>query len=88
MRIEIKILGKVIWRWALGRLSIERKAEKKTHRLPLKVSLLKLPFKYFTTVIDMNIINLGIKVVIFKQIFSVGIKYVLGTVIMLETNII
>lgn len=36
----------------------------------------------------MNIINLGIKVVIFKKFFSVGIKYVLGTVIMLETNII
>lgn len=32
----------------------------------------------------MNIINLGIKVVIFKQIFSVGSKYVLGTVIMLR----
>ena len=59
MRIENRNIGKVIWRWALGRLSIERKAGKKTHRLPMKVSLLKLSF-----------------------------KYVLGTVIMLETNII
>ena len=54
----------------------------------MKVSLLKLPFKYFTTVIDMNIINLGTKVVIFKNFFSMGIKYILGTVIMLETNTI
>lgn len=36
----------------------------------------------------MNIINLGIKAVILKNFFSMGIKYVLGTVIMLETNII
>lgn len=62
--------------------------KKKTHRLPMKVSLLKLPFKYVTTVIDMNIINLGIKVFILKNFFSMGIKYVLGTVIMLETNTI
>ena len=54
----------------------------------MKVSLLKLPFKYVTTVIDMNIINLGIKVFILKKFFSMGIKYVLGTVIMLETNTI
>ena len=70
MRIENRNIGKVIWRWALGRLSIERKAGKKTHRLPMKVSLLKLPFKYVTTVIDTNIINLGIKVFILKNFFQ------------------
>lgn len=31
MRIESRNIGKVIWRWALGRLSIERKAEKEKH---------------------------------------------------------
>ena len=53
----------------MGRLSFERKAEKQ--EITYKVSLLKLPFKYFTTVIDMNIVNLGIKVIIFlKKLFS------------------
>lgn len=68
----------------MGRLSIERKPEK--WKITYKVSLLKVPFKYFTTVIDMNIVNLGIKVIIFLKKYSMCIEYILGTVIMLETN--
>lgn len=46
----------------------------------------KITFCNFTTVIDMNIVNLGIKVIIFLKKYSVCIEYILGTVIMLETN--
>lgn len=39
------------------------KKSRRNKKLPVKLSLLKLPFKYFTTITTINIANLGIKVI-------------------------